>query len=153
MTFVDAVVAQKVVNMREHSIRKSNLNVSFADPRGGGGGSGGMKSMPAFSTDPFNQMGYASHLASRFPAHQAGVAPRFPFPAQPQQPQAYSLGYGTPQHVAAVQRPDATQNPNAMVRMWVWSWSGPDWVHVVPSVLLLGSGGPPTLVQVYNGGR
>lgn len=83
MTFTDPVVAQKVVNMRDHTIRKSNLNVSFADPRG----SGGVKA-PQFTTDPFAiQLGYR---------HAVGASPRYAFSGQ--HPQAYTVTYGAPQH-------------------------------------------------------
>ena len=97
MTFTDAVVAQKVVNMR-HTIRKSSLNVSFADPKGSG-----PKPPPPFPTDPFGM--YPAHV-SRV---QAAVTPRYPYSGQPQaQQQAYAaaLGYG-----AAVPRTDPVPNP------------------------------------------
>ena len=92
MTYADPVVAQKVVNMRDHTIRKSNLNVSFADPRGGGGG--GMKA-PHFPADSFlQQLGYSSGMGGR--QHPGPAAPaRYPFSAQ---------------HVAAIQRPDTAHN-------------------------------------------
>ena len=107
VTYADPVVAQKVVNMRDHSIRKSNLNVSFADPRGGGGG--GMKA-PHFPTDSYlQQLGYSSGVGGRQHPGPAATA-RYPFSAQQQPQQTYAMGYGTPQHVAAIQRPDTTHN-------------------------------------------
>jgi RNA recognition motif-containing protein len=97
VTFTDPLVAQKVINMRDHTIRKSNLNVSFADPRGAGG-----VKPSQFPPDPFAiQMGYR---------HPVGGSPRYPFSGQ-QQPQAYTLSYGTPQHAT----------PSAMVRTPSWS--------------------------------
>lgn len=108
MTFTDAVVAQKVVNMHNHTIRKSNLNVSFADPKGGAPKAG------QFPGDPFAiQMGYPA-MATATARHPGGGIPRY-FPGQQQQ--TYTLSYGPPQHIAAIQRPDVS--PNAMVRTQV----------------------------------
>ncbi len=108
VTFTDPVVAQKVVNMRDHTIQKSNLNVSFADPRGGAG-----KPAPPFTVDPFLQMAGYSPALTR---HPGGVATaRYPFPGQPQQQpqqQQYAMSYGAPQHMAVMQRADT---PNALV--------------------------------------
>ena len=102
MTFADPMVAQKVVSMPDHVIRKSNLNVSYADPRGG-------PKAPQFTTDPFAmQLGYTSGL----PRHPAVPTPRYPFSGQQQQQQqqqTYAMGYAAPQHMA-VQRPDSSHS-------------------------------------------
>lgn len=110
MTYTDAVVAQKVVNMR-HTLHKSNLNVSFADPKGGGGA----KAPPVFPTDPYGvPRNYPAHPMAQ---HVQPAVPQYPFPAHPQQQPAYTISYGTP-----IPRTDPVPNPN-LVRTYGSFWA------------------------------
>lgn len=115
VTFTDPAVAQKVVGMRNHTIHKSNLNVSFADPKGSG------SKMTQFPTDPFGiPLSYPTHM-SRLPGAPQATSPRYAFSGQPQQ--AYTMAYGAAPHVAAIPRPENSQNPTAMVCEFFWPLS------------------------------
>ena len=86
VTFTDSVVAQKVVNM-QHVIRKSTLNVSYADPKG---------SSPRMT--PYNQphASYGSqinYVHPRPPAPQQPMAPRYPYSGQPPAASYVVAGY------------------------------------------------------------
>ena len=105
MTFTDPLVAQKVVNM-QHTIRKSNINVSFADPKGGTSKS----HFPAV-----NPFGLSLHYppAHHIPRHQAPGS-RYPYSTQSQQ--AFALGFGQNQQVA-ISRPAGIQDPHSSSSM------------------------------------
>ena len=75
MTYTDPVVAQKVVTM-QHVIRKSTLNVSYADPKGGPSRMAPFNQSPSPYGAP-----YGSHQAQRPP-----MGPRYPYSGQPAAP-------------------------------------------------------------------
>ena len=81
VTFTDSVVAQKVVNM-QHVIRKSTLNVSYADPKGA------PPRMPPYSQPQAAQASFGSPITygppqlPRAPEAQQAVAPRYPYSVQ-----------------------------------------------------------------------
>ena len=94
MSFNDPQVAQKILR-ETHSLRKSQLNITTADPKGSAGGRGGYRGAPyqphypPGGYDPYNQQpnyygyGYAQPPQQAANTHYAYAGP----------PQSTSYGY------------------------------------------------------------